>query len=171
MAEKNFEAITVQDIAERATTNRVAFYAHFADKYALLEYGMRELIRQQLRNCGPEESQLSSHNLARLIQTVCEFVGDINRHCRPPRGQLEPLMEKQIKMEVYEALLGWLMRLQPNKVNRRPQPEQMAMVASWAIYGAVAQWNLKQQREPADEFAARVLPLILATLQSSVKTP
>ena len=32
LAEKNFESITVQDIAERATVNRATFYAHFSDR-------------------------------------------------------------------------------------------------------------------------------------------
>jgi AcrR family transcriptional regulator len=33
LAEKRFEAITVQDITERATLNHATFYAHFADKW------------------------------------------------------------------------------------------------------------------------------------------
>ncbi len=40
--EKSFSLITVQDIAERATVNRVTFYAHFEDKYALMDSLMRE---------------------------------------------------------------------------------------------------------------------------------
>ena len=74
MREKSFQAITVQDIAERATVNRVTFYAHFQDKYALLEYTMREMFKQRLRSQVPEGSPFSSENLARLILTVCEFV-------------------------------------------------------------------------------------------------
>ncbi len=169
MAEKSFEAITVQDIAERATINRVTFYAHFADKYALLECSMREMIRQQLRSQVPEDSQFSTDNLVRLIQTVCNFVGEMNHHCRPPHGQLEPLMEKQIKMELYEVLLVWLTKLNHKKANHRPSLEQVAMVTSWAIYGAVVQWSQQERREPAQEFAMQVLPLILASLQLAVK--
>ena len=88
MREKSFQAITVQDIAERATVNRVTFYAHFEDKYALLEYTIREMIKQQLRSQAPEGSSFSQENLARLILTVCEFLAEIGGHCPPPHGQL-----------------------------------------------------------------------------------
>ena len=39
--EKGFQAITVQDITQRAGLNRATFYAHFPDKYALLDYSRR----------------------------------------------------------------------------------------------------------------------------------
>ncbi|MFD2370076.1 TetR/AcrR family transcriptional regulator [Brevibacillus sp. GCM10020057] len=32
-----FDAITIKDIAQKATVNRATFYAHFEDKYALLD--------------------------------------------------------------------------------------------------------------------------------------
>lgn len=165
MREKSFQAITVQDIAERATVNRVTFYAHFEDKYALLEYTVREMIRQRLRSQVPEGSPLNPENLARLILTVCEFVAEMGRQCPPPHGQLEPLMEKQIKAELYEVLRAWLAQMPSRETQRRPTAEQAAMVMSWAIYGAAVQWDQQEQREPAREFVEQVLPLILASLQ------
>ena len=71
MAEKSFRSITVQDIAERATVNRVTFYAHFADKDALLEYTMREGFRQWMRTHLPEGSPYTPENVARLLKAVC----------------------------------------------------------------------------------------------------
>jgi AcrR family transcriptional regulator len=44
MPEKGFQAITVQDLSDRAMINRATFYEHFADKYALLEYSLRDLF-------------------------------------------------------------------------------------------------------------------------------
>jgi AcrR family transcriptional regulator len=45
LAEKRFEAITVQDIAARSTVNRTTFYAHFVDKYDLFAQFSREWFR------------------------------------------------------------------------------------------------------------------------------
>ncbi len=165
MAEKSFQTITVQDIAERATVNRATFYAHFADKYALLEYAIREQFRGRLRRTLPEGSPFSQENLARLILTVCEFLAEISGHCPPPRTQFEPLMEKQIKAEVYEVLRAWLAERPSSKSQPHATPEQSAVITSWAIYGAAVQWNQRDQPEPAGEFTQQVLPLILAGLQ------
>jgi len=167
MREKSFQAITVQDIAERATVNRVTFYAHFEDKYALLEYTMREMIKQRLHSQLPEGTPFSPENLTRLILTVCEFVAEISHHCPPPHGQLEPLMEKQIKAELYEVLHAWLapVGMPSEATQRHPTPEQAAMITSWAIYGAAVQWSQQERPGPAGEFVQQVLPLILASLQ------
>jgi len=167
MAEKSFQAITVQDIAERATVNRVTFYAHFEDKYALLEYTMREMFKQRLRSQLPDGSLFSPENLARLILIVCELLAETGRQCPPPHGQLEPLMEKQIKAELYEVLYAWLAEASSGKTERRPTPEQAAMITSWAIYGAAVQWSQKEQPEPAREFVQQVLPIIIASLNTS----
>jgi AcrR family transcriptional regulator len=165
MAEKGFEAITVRDIAERATINRVTFYAHFQDKYELLEYTMRELIRDKLRSQVPEGTPFSSENLARLIQTVCEFLVEMGRHCRPPHGQMDQLMEKEIKAAIYEVLRPWVADLPRNGGRRPTQSDQATVAASWAMYGMAVQWSDKEPREPAPEFVQQALPLILALLQ------
>ena len=165
MMEKSFQDITVQDIAGRATVNRVTFYAHFQDKYALLAHTVRAMIRQRLHNQLPEGSPYNPENLAQLILTVCEFLDEIGRHCPPPYGQLEPLMEKQVREALYEILHGWLVENPTVGAGSCPTPEQAAMVASWAIYGAAVQWLQQEQRGPAGEYVRQVLPLISGSLQ------
>jgi AcrR family transcriptional regulator len=44
--ERGWDAITVQDVCERADVGRSTFYAHFADKEELLISGFGELSRQ-----------------------------------------------------------------------------------------------------------------------------
>jgi AcrR family transcriptional regulator len=43
MIEKGYEAITVQDIIDRADVGRATFYAHFADKHTLLVSRLEDL--------------------------------------------------------------------------------------------------------------------------------
>ena len=165
MAEKNFRSITVRDIAERATLNRVTFYAHFPDKHSLLEYTIREMIRQRLRSQLPEGSAFSTENLGQLILTVCEFVAEMDQKCPPPHGQMEQLMEKQIKAELFAILRVWLTEIPPGETKHLATAEQAAMISSWGIYGAAVQWSQQKRPEPAASFVQQVLPLILAGLQ------
>ena len=44
IAEKGFDALTVQDIADRATLNRATFYLHYQDKHELLINSLRDAI-------------------------------------------------------------------------------------------------------------------------------
>lgn len=163
MQEKSFEAITVSEIAQRATVNRVTFYAHFQDKYELLEAWTRQLIREKIGAQLPQPNPFSEEKLALLLRLVCSFLTDFLGHCPPPHGKLEPLIEKQIKSELYQIILTWL-RLAPAK--SISTPEQVATVTAWAMYGAAWEWSQTPKREPVDEFIPQVLPLIASNLQA-----
>jgi AcrR family transcriptional regulator len=163
MREKSFESITVSEITERATLNRVTFYAHFQDKFDLLEAATREMIRKQISAALPQRNPFSEEKLASLLKLVCSFLTDFVGHCPPPHGQLEPLMEKQIKSELYEVILGWLRS--GRQANGSSTVEQTATVSAWAMYGAASQWSQKAKREPVEEFILQVLPLIVNNLQ------
>ncbi|MBJ9992411.1 MULTISPECIES: TetR/AcrR family transcriptional regulator [Paenibacillus] len=46
MAEKNFDDITIQDIADQANVNRGTIYLHYQDKYDLLDQIMENQINE-----------------------------------------------------------------------------------------------------------------------------
>lgn len=54
IAEKGFDAITVQDITNRAEINRATFYRHYEDKYALLEKIIDENLEIFLNRINPK---------------------------------------------------------------------------------------------------------------------
>lgn len=51
MSEKNFDDITIQDIANRADVNRGTIYLHFTDKYDLLDKMIEEHINNLRELC------------------------------------------------------------------------------------------------------------------------
>src|SRR5436190_1860613 len=83
LAEKPFHDITVQDIAERATLNRVTFYAHFEDKYDLIGTWIRDGFVERLEAALPVTSHLSAANLRSLCRVVLETLRETQTHCRP----------------------------------------------------------------------------------------
>src|SRR6266487_3490707 len=111
LAEKNFDAITVQDIAERSTINRATFYAHFADKYALFASYSREWFRQALSNRLPEGASLSRANLELVILATMQALAEMDDHCRPTEA-LKPLVMSAVQEELSGYLFRWLERTQ-----------------------------------------------------------
>ncbi|MEU6586909.1 TetR/AcrR family transcriptional regulator [Nocardia sp. NPDC046763] len=51
--ERGYAAITVEDITERADLGRATFYTHYADKDALLDHIVTELIEEMQRRLDP----------------------------------------------------------------------------------------------------------------------
>lgn len=159
LKEKGFQTITVQDITERAGVNRATFYAHFADKYALLDQSIRQGFLHEIEKRMLNACHFSMDNLKNLVIAVCEFSKNINNHCIPPLAQFESLVETQVKTVLYELLLKWL-----EKEDIGVNPETAATAASWAIYGLASQWGHSKKPKPVDEFAAEVLPLVATNL-------
>lgn len=58
MSEKNFDDITIQDIADRADVNRGTIYLHYTDKYDLLDKMIEEHI-DNLRELCKSASELT----------------------------------------------------------------------------------------------------------------
>ncbi|MFB5762051.1 TetR/AcrR family transcriptional regulator [Paenibacillus medicaginis] len=66
MSEKDFESITINQIAEEANVNRGTVYLHFTDKYDLRDQCMEAHLNQLLRSCMPEEDRVFTSKTALL---------------------------------------------------------------------------------------------------------
>jgi AcrR family transcriptional regulator len=165
LAEKSFQAITVQDVAERATVNRATFYAHFEDKFALMDWIVRDSFREALRRGMGTAPRLTPDNLRLLVVTVCEYLGQFHGHCAPGGQGFEPMIEAKVQQELYTFLLGWLEQMPT--ANR----EAAASVMSWAIFGAGIQWSRGERTLSADEWARQILHVIVGGVTRVVGEP
>ena len=165
LREKGFQAATVQDITRRAGVNRATFYAHFADKYALLDHTIRADFRAEIDRRMLNACHYTPENLQALIVAVCEFIRSSRSRCKTPQPQFESLVETQVKAALYDLLLRWL-----EQVDTAVSPQTAATAGSWAIYGLAARWSRGPRSESADEFAAEVLPLAAANFRLASPT-
>lgn len=161
VAQKGFQSVSVQDITDKAGVNRATFYAHFPDKYALLDYSVRQGFRQELEKRTLNVCTFSMDNLRALIVTVCEFISNASSHCNPPSSQFESVMETQVKAQVQELIQNWI-----QKLGTDADPKIAATAASWAIYGLAQQWShdRNKKRPSAEKFTDQILPLIAGNL-------
>src|SRR5262245_17675920 len=133
MTEKDFEDITVQDIAARATVNRATFYAHFVDKYALVDELTREGFTQMLQQRKTTQAFSAEEHLRLLFLAVCDYLRLLHSHCK--HGALfDSLAEAQIKAQLREQVRAALRDRSAPRAHSDPRLELLTTIVSWAIY-------------------------------------
>lgn len=169
MGEKDFNAITVQDIAARADINRATFYAHFEDKYALLNYMVQIRFEEQVIGRLPKSPTFTVENLRLLTLATFDFLGEFVDHCFTPQGrEIGAMTFIQVQTTLYQLLYAWASEVDTPDSPEKQSPEFVAMTASWVIFGSVLQWGRtrREHRSPAEEMADQVLSVLVNGLQA-----
>ena len=160
LAQKGFETISVQDVTDKAQVNRATFYAHFQDKYALLNYSISQMFMQEIKKRTLDACHYTPDNLRNLILAVCEFLSRVHGKCVQPRQQFESLVETQIKQQIFELLSHWL-----EQSKTKISAEIPATVATWAIYGLASNYSHNKKRPALEKFVDEALPLVAVNLE------
>ena len=158
--EKAMESISVQDIAERATVNRATFYAHFPDKYALLDSIVREQFQRGIAEHLPHPRAWTRQSLHALVRAIYGFMGEFHSHCQLSHSQFDPLIERAVQQELAEVLLTWLKQAKVAGMRQGMHLELVASVVSWAIFGPAVQWGHSEHTPSADEMTNQVMLII-----------
>jgi AcrR family transcriptional regulator len=141
LLEKCFESISVQDIAERATVNRATFYAHFHDKFALLEALIRDDLRDHLSEGDPMAADARSILLT-VGTNVFSFV-TAHRKCKIDRD-FEPQFERAMEAEVSAFLAPRFSGC-------------IAHLVSTALVGSAMRWRASGRKDPADGVVRQIV--------------
>ena len=162
LEKKEFEEISVQDIADGATINRATFYDHYADKFSLLECTIASRFHEVLAERDLKFDDTCHAALEAIVMALCDYLGRMQGlDCK---RQLEPHMETAIIAVVRRTLLDGLQR---HPRENAIAPEMVAATASWAIYGAVKEWVKTPDRCPPEEIAKTVMTLVTPIFQQT----
>ncbi|GHO47839.1 TetR/AcrR family transcriptional regulator [Ktedonospora formicarum] len=160
MKEKGFLAMTIQDIADRANVNRGTFYAHYLDKYALLDELIHDQFQELLKKSLPPESRWNKQTLRLLMKVVLEHFEDEYHQCDPTEV-VDPLIERATKDALADLLLAWLKQEMSAGTKFRVPVETIARVISWTILGAAAHWYQEGIKLSAEQVADDVLLIVM----------
>ncbi|MNM92373.1 DNA-binding transcriptional repressor FabR [compost metagenome] len=153
IATRNFEQISVKDITAIATVNRATFYAHFVDKYELLDEMLTENIRGVMKEhftCNPD---LNEDSIVQMFISITEIHDRMHTQCKRGYNTFTQRIEDKVK-EQLTLLVSH--SLQSNN-------QLLAAMFGWALYSAFVQWDHSRQ-EPIQTFAKTAAPLLLRLL-------
>src|SRR6202795_5116317 len=153
LSRKEFDDISIQEIADEATLNRATFYLHYPDKNSLLQamtaVRFRDLIARRslsFTNCDGA--------LRAIALGVCDYFAE-NTACptqlakMPLEGSIIPVVE------------GMFMEGAANHAMvPGTDPKLVATTAAWAIFGAARRWYQTPDRIPAEEMAAKIEAMV-----------
>jgi AcrR family transcriptional regulator len=153
LTKKEFEDISVQEIANEATLNRATFYLHYPDKNALLQAMTASRFRDLIERRSITFTDC--HGALRAIALgVCDYLAE-STGC-PTRlsrmaleGSIIPIVEDMFK----EGLAHHGMA--PGEDASLP-----ATTAAWAVFGAARRWFQTLNRIPAEDMAARIETMV-----------
>jgi len=163
LQQKEFDEISIQDIAETATVNRATFYDHYADKFELLRCMVGCRFHELLTERQVQFAGNCTAELRAIVLAVCDYLTRMQgTNCK---RQLEPHMESAIIAAVRELLLSGLKQHLPQSAIAPIAPEMIAASASWAIYGAAKEWVQMPDRCSSEEIADTVTLLVSSVLR------
>ena len=153
LQEKEYESISVQEIAEEASLNRATFYLHYPDKSSLLlamtEARFRNLITH--RGITFTDCDRALHAIA---LGVCDYLAEITS-C-PIKGSLIPLEGSVIP--VIEGMFGE--GLDVHGTEAGVDTTLLATTAAWAVFGAARRWFRMPDRIPAEAMASKIAAVV-----------
>ncbi len=150
---KEFDDISIQEIADEAGLNRATFYLHYPDKNALLQAMTGARFRDLIARRGLSFTDCDGA-LRAIALGVCDYLAE-TAGCpaqlarMPLEGSIIPVVESMFEEG------GEKHAMAPGT-----DPKLLATTAAWAIFGAARRWHQTPDRIPAEEMAAMIEALV-----------
>src|SRR5258707_2927021 len=157
LKKKEFEDISVQEIADDATLNRGTFYLHYPDKNALVqamtESRFRDLIERRAITFTDCNGALRAIALG-----VCDYLAETT-------GCPTQLARMSLEGSIIPVVEGMFKEgLAHHGTAPGADAALLSTTAAWAVFGAARRWFQTPNRIPAEELAATVATIVCPLL-------
>jgi len=153
LTRKEFDDISIQEIADEATLNRATFYLHYPDKNALLQAMTAARFRALIARRGLSFTDCDGA-LRAIALGVCDYLAE-TAGCpsqlakMPLEGSIIPVVEDIFQEGAANHAMA------PGT-----DPNLLATTAAWAIFGAARRWYQTPDRIPAEDMAAKIEAMV-----------
>lgn len=157
--EKEFDAISVQEIADRATLNRATFYLHYPDKNALLQAMTAARFRELIARRGLSFTDCDGA-LRAIALGVCDYLSETT-------GCPSQLTKMPLEGSIIPAVEGMFREgAGKHEVRAGVDQEMLGTAAAWAMFGAARKWLQTPGRVTAEEMAGKIEAIVKPILMS-----
>lgn len=152
--EKDFAAISVKDISERATINRATFYRHFDDKFLLLETIVDQMVWNKGFEQMKEREELNEETFRLLMNCFCHLVEDLQQTFDRNYDTVISLTENELREKLIRMMSTFFQEgdKEKNKI--------IATMLVTSIYSAACSWMSSENKLPREAFFETVLPFL-----------
>jgi AcrR family transcriptional regulator len=167
--EKSFEDITVKNISERAPVNRSTFYAHFEDKYDLLDSFISDRFMSIVSSRIQSDQKLTEETLRDLILTMFHYHQSIGNNYTRLYKSAAVLIDIKVQLKLQDIVLSMLMNIKTFSKNEKDKLELITVMISSGIYCSTKRWHSKRTLKDTSILVEEVLPFMISGLKSSIK--
>jgi len=164
LQKKEFDAITIKDIAQRASINRATFYAHYEDKYALLE----EITEQAFYKMIPEEvmySQKFTDEICnKLILLTHNYIVTFYKICGWNSKSIATLVDEKIKKMLQQIIEGIFLKGNTFCIKDNLNIKIISAMTCSAIYSATYSWFMAGENDRINLLVDIVHPYVMKGL-------
>ncbi|MGC1783761.1 MAG: TetR/AcrR family transcriptional regulator [Acidobacteriaceae bacterium] len=151
--QKEFDDISIQEIADEATLNRATFYLHYADKNGLLQAMTAARFRELIERRGLSFSNCDDA-LCAIALGVCDYLAETT-------GCPSQLAKMPLEGSIIPVVEGMFREGAANhSMSSGADPELLATTAAWAIFGAARRWYQTPDRIPAEKMADKIKAMV-----------
>jgi AcrR family transcriptional regulator len=153
LTRKEFDDLSIQEIADEATLNRATFYLHYPDKSALLQAMTAARFRELIERRGLSFSNCDGA-LRAIALGVCDYLAEST-------GCPSQLAKMPLERSIIPVVEGMFKEgARHHEMRPGADPELLATTVAWAIFGAARRWYQTRNRIPAEEMAANIEAMV-----------
>jgi AcrR family transcriptional regulator len=165
LQEQTFAATSVSAICEQAMVHRATFYCHFADKYALLEYGMQGAVQTIVKDLQWKDLQWKDLQWKEPIQKREAFILSMLEYMRTHQRLFSLLLHEEFATRFLRRLVSGFERGLTRPEGPMKQVAIPTSVLAQFYAGAVLHvmiwWVEQEMRMPSQELADYINRLLL----------
>ncbi|OME78201.1 TetR family transcriptional regulator [Paenibacillus sp. FSL A5-0031] len=157
IAEKNFEQVTINEIAERANVNRGTVYLHYVDKLDLLDQCIEAYLTQLFESCMPAEDTAQPSAKTLILRTFKYLEQHAFIYTTLLTSKGVPTFRNRLMEGMQQGIED---HLDMSGINQDMNKEIMVQFLTSAAIGLLEWWIIRSMPYPAEDIVEQLWTLL-----------